>query len=197
MVLLTVVITGLVISLALLSGCLSPAPGDNSSLKTTVTTNAIQGTKAPGPGGPGMNKEPLGSGNHPVAGSPEKLQIAINSATLYRTLPGFTIQEGSGISVINVSIRNNLAKEYRISREYLYIQTERGGTLEHGGDRMSSDMAGNYLRFPLTIGPGETKTGSLVYIVYYGTKTSDLVLKDSSNNATMVKVDLNKVYTYA
>jgi hypothetical protein len=199
-ILLPVIITGLVISLALLPGCLSQVPDDTSSRATAVTTTATPAI--PEPGAPLIANTSEGPAKHPVAGSPEKIQITINSATMYHTLPGFTNKAGTGISVINVSIKNNLATDYRISREYLYIKSERDTTLEHGGDRLSSDVAGKYLRFPITIGPGETKTGSLVYIVNYGTRTNDLILSATdvlreTNVTVLAKVDLNKVYIYA
>jgi hypothetical protein len=131
-----------------------------------------------------------------VAGSPEKLQITVHSATLSSTLPGFTNNAGTGISVINVSIKNNRDSDWSIARECLVIKTETDTTMEHGGDRVSSDMAGDYLRFPIQIGPRETKTGSLVYIVNTGSSKNDLLLMDG-NNVVLARVDLNKIYTYA
>ncbi len=201
MVLVTGIITGLVVSLVLICGCLSGQPGDTGSQIITPTTTTPPGTLLTGTHTPAMNSESEGYGKPPAAGSPEKIQITVNSATLYHTLPGFTNKAGTGISVINVSIRNNLATDYRISREYLYIRSERDTALEHGGDRLPSDMKGNYLRFPITIGPGETKTGSLVYIVNYGTRVNDLVLAGTNvltekNVTVLAKVDLNKIYSY-
>jgi hypothetical protein len=137
---------------------------------------------------------PAASGN--TGGTPQKLKLTVNSAAQYKTFPGFTLKEGSGIAFINVSITNNLATGYLLSRENIYIDTERENTLEHGGERVSADMAARCLRFPLTIGPGETKTGDIVYIVYSGTQTNNLVLTDS-NDVQMAKVDLNKIYTYS
>lgn len=201
MVLVTGIIISLVISLVLVPGCLYGQPADTSSQILPLTTNATPGTLLTETNTSTMNNESRGPGKHPVAGSTEKIQITVDSATMYHTLPGWDIQEGNGIAVINVSIKNNLNTSYRISREYLFIKTNRGTALEHGGDRLSSAMASKYLRFPITIGPGETKTGSIVYIVYYGTRVNDLVLSTTdvvrdTNMTVLAKVDLNNIYTY-
>lgn len=201
MVLIPGIIIGLVVFLVLVPGCLSGKPAENGSQILPVTTNATPGTLLTVTAAPPGNNEPGGPGTHPVAGSPEKIQITVDSATMYHTLPGWDIKEGNGIAVINVSIKNNLNTSYHISREYLFIKTNRGTALEHGGERLSSAMAGKYLRFPITIGPGETKTGSIVYVVYYGTRVNDLVLSATdvlrdTNMTVLAKVDLNNIYTY-
>lgn len=186
-IVLTGIITALVLAMAIIPGCTSPPPGDTGTI-TMLTTEAI-----PAPPSPAMTTAP---NNHPVAGSPEKLQITVNSATLSRTLPGFTNKAGTGISVINVSIKNNRDSDWSIARECLVIKTETDTTMEHGGGRVSPDMAGDYLRFPIKIGPGETKTGLIIYIVNTGSLKNDLLLKDG-NNVVLARVDLNKIYTYA
>lgn len=180
-------------------GCLYSQPEKNSSLAIPVTTTATP--VPPGPGAPAMNNTSGGPGIHPSAGSPEKVQIFVNSATLYHTLPGWNTKVGNGISVINVSIKNNLDSEYWISREYLFIKSERDTALEHGGDRLEPEMAKDYIRFPIKLGPGETKTGSIVYIVYYGTSVNDLILSSTdvvreTNLTVLAKIDLNKIYRY-
>lgn len=184
--LLTGIVTALVLLMAIIPGCTSP-PRDDTSTTTMFTTWAT-----PAPTEPAMTTPLI---KHPVAGNPEKLQISVNSATLFRTLPGFTNREGTGISVVNVSIKNNRDREWSIARECLVIKTETDTTMEHGGDRISSDIADDYLRFPIKIGPGETKTGLIVYIVYSGSSKNDLVLTDG-NNVVLARVDLNKIYTY-
>lgn len=185
-IILTSIITALVLAMAILPGCTSPPPGDTSTI-TMLTTEATPASPEPA-----MTTAPS---KYPVAGHPEKLQITVNSATLYRTLPGFTNREGTGISVINVSIKNNRDSDWSIARECLVIKTETDTTMEHGGDRVSSDMAADYLRFPIKIGPGETKTGLIIYIVNTGSLKNDLLLKDG-NNVVLARVDLNKIYTY-
>lgn len=185
----------LVVSLVLVSGCPSLQPSDSSSstlpgtatvtpdLPVTVTIGPVSVTASDGP--------PI----QLYGPSSDKLTLIVHSADLYRSLPGWNNKAGTGIAVINVSITNNLATMFRLSRENIIIKTERGGTLEHGGDRMSEGMAAGYLRFPLTINPGEMKNGSVVYIVFTGTRINDMILTDGTDKL-ITRVDLNKIYNY-
>ncbi|WP_321504398.1 DUF4352 domain-containing protein [uncultured Methanoregula sp.] len=184
------ILSVLLISLALVPGCLSGEPdaGNTHSL-------GVPATPSPGSNMTGT-PEPAVSTNIPHITPRKKLGLTVNSAVRYQTLPGFNNKAGTGIAVINVSLTNNLATQYQLSREDIYIETEKDQTLEHGGDRLSADMASKYFHFPVRINPGETKTGSIVYIVFTGTTKNNLVLKDN-NQTTMARVDLNRIYTYS
>jgi len=126
--------------------------------------------------------------------SQSPIELTVHSAARYRTLPGWNNREGTVIAVINVSITNDKPTVLWLPRDNLVIRTNLpGSTLEHGGDRLSPEIAGNFLRFPLTIGPGETKTGSIVYIVKSGPPVNNLVLTDQDNVIQAI-VDLNRYY---
>jgi hypothetical protein len=94
-----------------------------------------------------------------------------------------------------VSITNHGTTPVLVQRENIFIQTNRGRALEHGGDRAPPELAGNFLRFPLSVAPNETKTGPVVYLVYSGTKVNTLVLTDR-NFAVNSFADLNQYYVY-
>jgi len=194
MVLTTGIIMGIFLFLLLVSGCMSQQPGDNSIQPTPAVTTTPTVTQAMITSEPVVNNPSTGFVKHEGTNL-KKLTLTVNSADRYKTLPGWSNQEGTAIAIINVSITNNLATDYRLSREYIPIRTERDNALEHGGDRTSPDIARNFLRFPLTIGPDETKTGSIVYIVNTGRRTNNLVLTDS-DSVTISSVDLNQIFQY-
>jgi len=126
---------------------------------------------------------------------PKKIGLIVHSAVQHRTLPGWNNRPGTSIAEINVSITNHQTHDIRLPRENIYILFERGNALEHGGDRTTPEIARNYLRFPLSIAAGETKTGTIVYIIYSGRKINKLVLTDS-NFVIHSMVDLNDYYEY-
>ena len=193
-VLTTGIIMGLFLFLLLVSGCISQQPSDNNSQPTpavTITPTDAPVTKT----SEVVIKNSSADSVNPEGTRPKKLTLTVNSADRYPTIPGFNNLEGTAVAIINVSITNNLATDYRLERENIPIRTERDNALEHGGDRVSSDIARNFLRFPLSIHPGETKTGSIVYIVNTGRRTSNLVLTDSYS-VTISSVDLNQIYQY-
>ncbi len=112
-----------------------------------------------------------------------------------KTIPGMNLRQDARIAIINVSITNYAGSDVTIPREQLFIQTERSTTLEHGGDRVTREMARQYLRFPLVIRPGETITGPVLYVIHSGTRTNTLVLMDR-NGVIQSMVDLNPLYQY-
>ena len=126
---------------------------------------------------------------------PKTIGMRVDSAVQKKTIPGMNLQPGVKIAIINVSITNHAGFDVTIGREQLFLLTERGGTLEHGGDRLTREMAAQYLRFPLHIQPGETRSGSVLYIIYSGTKTNKFVLMDN-NGVIQSMVDLNTLYRY-
>jgi hypothetical protein len=123
------------------------------------------------------------------------LGMSVDSAVQMKTIPGMNLQPGVKIAIINVSITNHADTDATIRREQLFILTERGGTFEHGGDRLTREMAAQYLRFPLHIQPGETLSGPVLYIIYSGTRTNKLVLIDN-NGIIQSMADLNTMYRY-
>jgi hypothetical protein len=139
----------------------------------------------------------LSLGSPPISGSeyPRSLDLVVHSAVQKSSLPGMTPRPGNRIAVINVSVTNKNSSEVVIPRSQLYIQTEEERTLEHGGDRLTREMARDYLVFPLVIPPGETKSGSILYVVRSGTRINHLVLTDS-NFVVHAMVDLNRMYRY-
>jgi hypothetical protein len=136
-------------------------------------------------------------GSPAISGSeyPRNLELFVHSAVQTISIPSIKPQTGNKVAVINVSITNKNPYEVYISREHLLIQTERGRTLEHGGDRVEREVARHYLDFPLVIPPGETKSGSLLFIVRSGTRINQLTLSDS-NFVINSMVNLNNYYRY-
>lgn len=123
------------------------------------------------------------------------LGMRVHSAVQMKTIPGMNLRQDARIAIINVSITNYAGSDVTIPREQLFIQTERSTTLEHGGDRVTREMARQYLRFPLVIRPGETITGPVLYVIHSGTRTNTLVLMDR-NGVIQSMVDLNPLYQY-
>jgi hypothetical protein len=117
------------------------------------------------------------------------------SAVQYRTFFGMTSTTGNRHAVINVSITNQGTADMGIPREHLFILTERGMTFEHGGERTYPEIARLFLRFPLVLHPGETRNGSILYIVFPGTRINQLILTDR-NYVIQSMVDLNRIYRY-
>jgi hypothetical protein len=136
-----------------------------------------------------------GSKNNSDFGYPKKLGLIVHSATQQHTLLGWNPPRSS-IAVINMSITNHGTTSIRVPREHIFIRSEQPDTLEHGGDRAPPEIAHNYLRFPLSIAPNETKSGSIVYLVYSGTKVNKLILTDY-NFVVNSMVDLNDYYVYS
>jgi hypothetical protein len=123
------------------------------------------------------------------------LGMSVDSAVQMKTIPGMNLKSGAKIAIINVSITNHADSDVTIQREQLFIRTERGATLEHGGDRVTREMAASYLRFPLHIPPGGTLSGPVLYVIYSGTRVNKLVLMDN-NCVFQSMVDLNTIYRY-
>jgi hypothetical protein len=136
-------------------------------------------------------------GSPAISGSeyPRNLELIVHSAVQTSSIPGVKPQAGNKVAVINVSITNKNPYEVYISREHLLIQTERGRTLEHGGDRVERELARHYLDFPLVIPPGEIRSGSILFIVRSGTRINQLTLSDS-NFVINSMVNLNNRYHY-
>jgi hypothetical protein len=196
-VLVTGIIIVLIVVFVLVLGYLSRQPVDTVSPFTPVKINFPTTSPVTKTGEPGdtviknISNGPLNT-THDTSLRP--VGLIVHSAAKYRTLPGWKNQEGTCIAVINVSITNYKPTLLWLPRDNLVIRTNLpGSTLEHGGDRLSPEIARNFLRFPLTIGPGETKTGSIVYIVNSGPPVNNLVLTDN-DNVPQVIVDLNTYY---
>jgi hypothetical protein len=184
------------------SGCMSSLPsGVPSPSDTPVAISFSSTIETPTPDLTITAKETAKSSgisndiqSNTGSGYKKKLAMVVNSAVQNTTMPGFKPRSGTKIAVINVSITNNDLVDVSISRDQLFIQTEGGETYDHGSD-IDYEFARNYLRFPITIHPGDTITGPVVYIVTSGTRTNDLVLTDD-NSVIVSKVDLNQVYHY-
>jgi len=128
--------------------------------------------------------------------SPEKSLLTVNSAVQRNNVTGFNPRPGHCILVVNVSIANDQATPLVLSGEDIYLLTDRGETFEHGGNSLAPGIAQNYLRFPLTIPPRETKTGPIVFIVFCGSRVNTLIIPGSSPvNQSMV--DLNEYIVYS
>jgi hypothetical protein len=195
--LVTGIIIVLIVSFVLVPDCLSRQPVDTSSQFTPVKidfpTNGTT-TISDEPGNPVIKNISGDSLNTTNGTSLRPVELIVHSAARYRTLPGWRNLEGTCIVEVNVSITNNKPSDLWLTRDNVYIKTNvPGHALEHGGDRASPEIARRYLRFPITIGPGETKTGSIVYIVYSGPPVNYLVLTDK-DNIEQVIVDLNEYY---
>ena len=129
------------------------------------------------------------------SGYSKNLEMVVHSAVQKKTIPGFNLREGSKIAIVNVSITNNNPADITIYRENVFIMNERGSTLEHGGDRVTNEIARDYLRFPFIIKPGETITGPVIYVVSSGTRVNTLVVMDENYVINSV-ADLNTIYQY-
>jgi hypothetical protein len=105
-----------------------------------------------------------------------------------------TLTSGNKFAVINVSITNHGTADVRIRRENLFILDDRGIALEHGGERETEEVARLFLRFPLVIHPGETRTGQILYIVFPG-RLNKLILTDRNFVINSI-ADLNGIYRY-
>jgi hypothetical protein len=175
--------------LIFLSGCLSATnPGNilqtNGSPVTPVATRNITHeyqnvTKIPDPS------------HHP-----EKSLLTVNSAVQQTNVTGFKPRPGRCILTINVSITHDQATPLVLSSDNIYLLTDQGKTYEHGGNNLAPGIAENYLRFPLTIAPNETKNGPIVFIVFCGSRVNNLVITDS-NSVIQSMVDLNDFIVYS
>jgi hypothetical protein len=125
----------------------------------------------------------------------KNLGFIVHSAAQKNAIPGMGPFPEAKIAVVNVSIINNNPTDVTIKRENLLILTEREITLEHGGARVSDEIARDYLRFPCTIHSGETITGSVLYVVHSGTRINKIALTDN-NLVINSMVDLNNIYQY-
>jgi len=127
---------------------------------------------------------------------PKNLGLIVHSAVRSGTLLGMgPLASGNKFAVINVSITNHDTADVRIRRENLFILTERELTYEHGGERVEYEIARQFLRFPLVIPPGETRSGPILYIVFPGTRINRLVLTDRNFVINSI-ADLNGIYRY-
>lgn len=197
MVQVTWIVIVLIVLFDLVPGCLSLQPVDTDPQFTPVKINFPATPPVTGPGEPDeavIKNTSYGPVSNPNSTSPRPVGLTVHSAAKYSTLPEWNNQEGTCIAVINVSITNYKPTVLWLTRDNLVIKTNLpGSTLEHGGDRVSPDIARNFLRFPLTISPGETKTGSIVYIINSGPPVNNLVLTDK-DNVIQAMVDLNEYY---
>jgi hypothetical protein len=142
---------------------------------------------------PDISKGSLGSSGTEY---PKYLGMIVHSATQYRTLLGMgPLASGHRFAVINVSITNHGTADVGIPREHLFILTEKDMTYEHGGERETPEVARLFLRFPLVIHPGETKCGSILYIVSPTTRINKLILTDRNFVINSI-TDLNGIYRY-
>jgi hypothetical protein len=123
----------------------------------------------------------------------KNLEMVVHSAVL-KDIPGLNLRQGRKSLVINVSITNHYQDDVIIPRETVFIITELARTFEHGGDRVTEEIARQHLRFPLRIHSGETINGSILFS-YGGTRTSMFVLTDRNYVINSI-VDLNELYRY-
>ena len=128
--------------------------------------------------------------------NPEKLLLTVNSAVQQTNVTGFKPRPGHCILVVNISIANDQATPLVLSREDIYLLTDQGKTFEHGGNNLAPGIAQNYLRFPLTIAPRETKSGPIVFIVFCGSRVNTLMVT-GSNSVNQSMVDLNDFIIYS
>jgi hypothetical protein len=180
---------GLIFVLIFLSGCLSATnpgniPQTNGSFVTPVANQNIthENQDVPKTANPSHN--------------PEKSLYTVNSAVQQTNVTGFKPRPGHCILTINVSITNNQDTPLVLSSDDIYLLTDQGKTYEHGGNNLSPGIAQNYLRFPLTIAPRETKSGPIVFIVFCGSRVNNLVITDS-NSVIQSMVDLNDFIVYS
>lgn len=125
----------------------------------------------------------------------KKLGLVVHSAVQKNAIQGVAAFPGNNFAMINVSITNNNPTEVTITRENLFILTEKEMTFEHGGNREPDEIARNYLRFPLTIHSGETITGPVLYVVHTGSRTNKIALTDDHFVINSI-IDLNNFYQY-
>jgi len=126
---------------------------------------------------------------------PKDLGLEVPSAVRKATVPGWRASPGHGIAIINVSITNHRPSDVTVQSEHLLLLTEKPITLEHGGDKLSPEMARDYLRFPFVIHANETRSGSVFFGVYSGTKVNKIALTDEKYMIQSL-VDLNGIYRY-
>lgn len=126
---------------------------------------------------------------------PKYLALEVPSAVRKPTIPGWRASPGHGVAIINVSITNHNHERAVIRSEHLWLLTEKPITLEHGGDKMTPEMARDYLRFPIVVPAGGTTNGSVFFGVYSGTRINKIALVDE-NLVIHSMVDLNGIYHY-
>ncbi len=126
---------------------------------------------------------------------PKYLALEVPSAVRKPTIPGWRASPGHGVAIINVSITNHNHERAVIRSEHLWLLTEKPITLEHGGDKMTPEMARDYLRFPIVVPAGGTTNGSVFFGVYSGTRINKIALADE-NLVIHSIVDLNSIYQY-
>ncbi|HOB60223.1 MAG TPA: hypothetical protein PK154_05775 [Methanoregulaceae archaeon] len=126
---------------------------------------------------------------------PKYLALEVPSAVRKPTIPGWRASPGHGVAIINVSITNHNHERAVIRSEHLWLLTEKPITLEHGGDKMTPEMARDYLRFPIVVPAGVTTNGSVFFGVYSGTRINKIALADE-NLVIHSIVDLNSIYQY-
>lgn len=126
---------------------------------------------------------------------PKYLALEVPSAVRKPTIPGWRASPGHGVAIINVSITNHNHERAVIRSEHLWLLTEKPITLEHGGDKMTPEMARDYLRFPIVVPAGGTTNGSVFFGVYSGTRINKIALADE-NLVIHSMVDLNGIYHY-
>lgn len=124
---------------------------------------------------------------------PKYLALEVPSAVRKPTIPGWRASPGHGVAIINVSITNHNHERAVIRSEHLWLLTEKPITLEHGGDKMTPEMARDYLRFPIVVPAGGTTNGSVFFGVYSGTRINKIALVDE-NLVIHSMVDLNGIY---
>ncbi|HNI42056.1 MAG TPA: hypothetical protein PK272_05230 [Methanoregulaceae archaeon] len=124
---------------------------------------------------------------------PKYLALEVPSAVRKPTIPGWRASPGHGVAIINVSITNHNHERAVIRSEHLWLLTEKPITLEHGGDKMTPEMARDYLRFPIVVPAGGTTNGSVFFGVYSGTRINKIALADE-NLVIHSMVDLNGIY---
>jgi hypothetical protein len=128
--------------------------------------------------------------------NPRKSLITVNSAVQQTNATGFKPRPGHCILTLNVSITNDQATPLVLSGDDIYILRDQGEAYEHGGNQLAPGIAQNYLRFPLTIAPYETKNGPIVFIVYCGSRVN-LLMVTGNNSLNQSMVDLNEYIIYA
>jgi|WetSurMetagenome_2_1015567.scaffolds.fasta_scaffold105437_2 hypothetical protein len=161
-----------------------PAPQPNSPVVTPAVTQAV--TRETGVV-TNLQDSPL---------NPGKSLITVNSAVQQTNVTGFKQRPGHCILTVHVSITNNQATPLVLSGDDIYILMDQGEAYEHGGNQLAPGIAQNYLRFPLTIAPYETKNGPIVFIVYCGSRVN-LLTVTGNNSLNQSMVDLNEYIIYA
>jgi hypothetical protein len=126
---------------------------------------------------------------------PKDLELVVPSAVRKATVPGWRSSPGHGIAIINVSITNRHPFDVTIRSEHLLLLTEKAITLEHGGDKLSPEMARDYIRFPFAVPANETRSGSVFFGVFSGTKVNKIALTDEKYMIQSL-IDLNGIYQY-